>query len=101
MSEREIRKFAKDCAGHYAPDGVRKLCRDLLKEEPDLVALLQELKDDVQYSVMLQRAYEEDGLTEEAESEEVAQVHLQGVIDKIEKTVHLTDDGWEWTEADE
>jgi hypothetical protein len=45
MSEKELREFAKETAGQYAPPGVRQLCRDLLADEPDVVKVLRWLKD--------------------------------------------------------
>lgn len=44
MSERELRKFAKETAGQYAPPGVRDLCRGLVADDPDVVKVLRWLK---------------------------------------------------------
>jgi len=108
MSEKELREFAKNCAGDYAAPGVRSLCWSLLEKAPDLVWLLR-------WAYSQKREHE--GLVREARKkthsplpeanalywqivhDEGGLVHTYGlVIEEIEKVVRLTDGGYEWTD---
>ena len=82
MTEKELREFAKNCAGDYSPPGVRSLCWSLLEKAPDLVWLLRWAYEQLEYA---------GGGGEEAA--------LGLLIERLEKQVCLIDEppGWVWT----
>ena len=81
MTEKELREFAKETAGQYAPPGVRSLCRSLLEKDPDLVWLLRWAYEELEHAG--------------GGGEECAFMRLR---DRLEEQVQLTPDGWEYTD---
>ena len=97
MSERELRAFAKETAGQYAPPGVRDLCKALLDKDPDAVKVLE---------ILAEAAREHEKLMDD-EAQDWNAGYEYGFYDaavslalEIEKALHvrLTDDGYEWTD---
>ena len=97
MSEKELRAFAKETAGQYAPPGVRDLCKALLDKGPDVVAVLR---------ILAEAAREHEKLMDD-EVQDWNTGYEYGFYDaavslafEIEKALHirLTADGYEWTE---
>lgn len=93
MSEKRLRDLAmgirEDYEGPYR-DEIDKI----LSEPPDLVVLLQWLTE--------WRDSYADKLTGHCYAPpDMAWVTIEAAINKIEKTVRLTDDSWEWVEEDD
>ena len=98
MSEREMREFAKETASHYAPPGVRDLCKALLDKDPDVVKAALQIRDG--FLPMVRGAYRTSELGSdknfyngEVNAYLTVLAYLQDEFGFI-----LTDDGWEWTD---
>ena len=91
MSEKELREFAKETAGQYAPPGVRELCKALLDKDPDVVAAARVCReyDPGPAKTRGGKLYNEGWRDA-----------VNAVADNLERKYgfRLTDDGYEWTD---
>lgn len=102
MSEKKLRVFAKAALDSSASPGLHEMYWAAVEDDPDLMALgrqLSGLRDKRQQELAntLRATY----TLEEAVSrsfDKGAFEAIAGIVDLIETTVRLTDDGWEWVE---
>jgi hypothetical protein len=107
MSEKDIRQFAKEPAGQYAPPGVRQLCKDLLADQPDMVDWVKQERKFLE----LVGGEPGDAVNAFDPLSELGKAWWRGyrqcIADNIkdmqkEYGIRLTDDGgWEYTEETE
>ena len=105
MSEKELREFAKETAGQYAPPGVRDLCKSLLADDPDVVAGLRHIEDNYRLALIDLRFARRDRATVD---EGYARAHERARVWKLLRRwwrkhfhVRLTDGGYEWVEEED